>query len=90
MWWRSVNIDIKYGIKYGNVSKLNIFLCQFINKILLKGLDFTKCMSEKQTRKTLIRLLLENQFDLGLHCLLRLFCSQLVLEIIEVLPYSSG
>ena len=33
--------------------------------------------------KTQIRLLLQKQSDLGLHCLSRPFCSQLVFEILE-------
>ena len=33
------------------------------------GLEFTKCLSERQTGKSLIRLLLQKPTDLGLHCL---------------------
>ena len=38
-------------------------------KCWLSGLEFTTFLSEKQTGKTLIRLLLQKQSDLGLHCL---------------------
>ena len=37
------------------------------------GLEITNCLSEKQTGKTLIRLLLQKQSDLGLSCLSRPF-----------------
>ena len=36
-------------------------------------LEFTKCLSECQTGRTLIRLLHKKQSDLGLHCLYRPF-----------------
>ena len=36
-----------------------------------QGLEFTKCLSEQQTGKTLITLLLHKQSDLDLHCLSR-------------------
>ena len=39
----------------------------------LFGLELTKCSSEKQTGKTLIRLLLQKQSDLGLPCLSKPF-----------------
>ena len=39
----------------------------------LSGLEVTKCESEQQTGKTLIRLLLQKQSDLGLHCMPRPF-----------------
>ena len=51
---------------------LNTFLFPFLNKMLvinLSGLEFTKCMSAKQTGKRLIRLLLQKQSDLARHCL---------------------
>ena len=37
-------------------------------KCWFSGLEFTKWLSEYQTGKTLIRLLLQKQSDLGLHC----------------------
>ena len=46
----------------------------------MEQLDFTvqycvqKMQTEQQTEKTLIRLLHEEQSDLGLHCLLRPIC----------------
>ena len=36
-------------------------------KCWISGLEFTKCLSKQQTMKTLIRLLLQNESDLGLH-----------------------
>ena len=51
------------------------------------GLEFTKCLSDYQTGKILIRLL---QSDLGLHCFLGLFDSQLVFKVLEHFgPYYS-
>ena len=35
--------------------------------------EFTKCLLEQQTEKILIRLLLQKQSDLGLHCLTKPF-----------------
>ena len=37
----------------------------------LSGMELTKCSSERQTGKTLIRLLVQKQSDLGLPCLSR-------------------
>ena len=54
----------------------------------LSGLEFTIYLSEQQAVKTLIRLLLQKQSDLGLRCLSRPFGWQLVLEISEHLPYT--
>ena len=42
-------------------------------KCWLSGLELTKCSSEKQTGNTLIRLLLQKQSELGLHCLSKPF-----------------
>ena len=55
------------------VSKiLNPSLILFLNKILVIRAGIKKkCLSEYQTVKTQIRLLLKKQFDLGLHCLSR-------------------
>ena len=39
----------------------------------LSGLKLTKCLLEKQTGKSLIRLLLQKHSDVGLHCFYRLF-----------------
>ena len=51
------------------------------------GLEFTKCLSEYQTGKTLIRLLLQKQSDLGLHCLSKPFGRQLC--NVFMVPYFS-
>ena len=67
----------------------NTFLILFLNKILNFRQEFAKCLSELQTEKTLIRLLLRKQSDWGLHCFLGLFSTQLVFEILEHLPYST-
>ena len=59
---------------YGKYSKtLNVFLFLFPNKMLAFRAGIHKHLSEKQTVKTLIRLLLQKQSDLGLHCLSSLF-----------------
>ena len=50
-----------------------LFFCSKFN-IFVSGLEFTKFLSEKQTGKTLIRLLPQKQSDLGMHCLSRPFC----------------
>ena len=51
---------------------LNTLLFLFSNKMLvLSGLKLIKCLSEWQTGKTLIRLLLRKQSDLGMSCLSR-------------------
>ena len=42
-------------------------------KCWFSGLEFTKCLSEKQTGKTLIKLLLQKQPDMGLHFLSKPF-----------------
>ena len=74
---------------YGKGSKIsNTFLVLFSNTYLLSGLEFTKCLSEYQTGKTLIRLLLQKQSDLGLHCLSRPFGRQIVFKILEHLLYA--
>ena len=61
--------------------RLLFFFCFHI-KCRLSGLEFSNCLSEYQTRKTLIRLLLKNQSDLGLHCLSRPIW-QTVFKILE-------
>ena len=61
-------------LKIGTPEIITIIVLQ------LEQLDFTvqyfvqKMQTEYQTEKTLIRLLLEEQSDLGLHCLLRPIC----------------
>ena len=52
--------------KFSNTSQM---------KCWLSRLEFTKCLSEEQTGKTLIRLLFQMQSDLGLPCLSR-FCDR--------------
>ena len=59
-----------------NVLKFQtlFFCCSQINGgTRNKGLDFINCLSEYQTGKTLIRLLLRKQSDLGLSCLFKPF-----------------
>ena len=73
---------------YGKCAKISITLFIFF---LNKKSGSTKFLSEKQTEKTLIRLLHQKQSDLGLHCLskcfwpvcLGLFGKQLVFKILE-------
>ena len=61
-------------LKIGTPEIITIIVLQ------LEQLDFTvqycvqKMQTEQQTEKTLIRLLHEEQSDLGLHCLLRPIC----------------
>ena len=61
-------------LKIGTPEIITIIILQ------LEQLDFTvqycvqKMQTEQQTEKTLIRLLHEEQSDLGLHCLLRPIC----------------
>ena len=57
-----------------NVLKfLTLVSFHFLIKCCFSGIDFTKCLSESQTGKTLIRLLLQKQSDLGLSCVYRPF-----------------
>ena len=68
---KSCSIFIPYTV---NVLKFGTPLSFFSQmKCWLSRLEFTKCMSEKQTGKTLIRLLLQKQSDLGMYCLSRPF-----------------
>ena len=68
-FWLTVKI-----LKIGTPEIITIIVLQ------LEQLDFTvqycvqKMQTELQTEKTLIRLLHEEQSDLGLHCLLRPVC----------------
>ena len=61
-------------LKIGTPEIITIIVLQ------LEQLDYTvqycvqKMQTEQQTEKTLIRLLHEEQSDLGLHCLLRPIC----------------
>ena len=49
-----------------NVLKFQtLYYISFLLKSWLSGLKFTKCLSEWQTGKTLIRLLLSKQSDLN-------------------------
>ena len=53
--------------------------------------ELTKCLTEYQRGTTLIRLLLQKQSDLCLHCLSMPFCMQLVFEILHFLfSYSNN
>ena len=55
-----------------NVLKLcSLFSSSSQLNVGLSGLEITKYLSEKQTGKTLIRLLLQKKSDLGLPCLSR-------------------
>ena len=62
------------NLKIGTPEIITIIVLQW------EQLDFTvqycvqKMQTEQQTEKTLIRLLHEEQSDLGLHCLLRPIC----------------
>ena len=59
---------------YGKCSKIQTpFSFCFQIKLWFSGLEITKCLSELQTGKTLIRLLFQNKSDLGLPCLFRAF-----------------
>ena len=71
-----------------NVLKFEHFsFCSQI-KYWFRGLELTKCLSEKQAGKTLIRLLLQKQSDLGLCCLSRPFGQETIVEILEHLLYT--
>ena len=59
---------------YGKWSKIsNTFLFPLSNRMLLSVVEFTKHLSEHQTGKTLIRLLVQKHSDLGLLWLYRPF-----------------
>ena len=63
----------KSSIQYNHTVNVLKFrtLFSFCSEIKcwFSGLKFTKCLSEKQTGETLIRLLLQEQSDLNLGCL---------------------
>ena len=59
--------------KYGKCSKISNTFPFLFSKCQLSELELSKCLSEWQTGKTLLRLLLQKQSDLGLHCLFRSF-----------------
>ena len=73
-----------------NVLKFRT-LFSFCSKIKcwFSVLEFTKCLSESQSGKTLIRLLLQKKYDLSLPCLARPFNSQEVFEILEHLHFQN-
>ena len=80
---------MKQDIAYGKCSQIsNTFF--FLSSLMwVPRLEFTKCLSESQAGKTLIRLLLKKQSDLGLHCMfIGLSGRQLVFKILEHLPYT--
>ena len=57
---------------YGKCFKISLFsFCSQIN-CWFPGLEFTKCLSEYQTGKTLVSLQLQKQSCPGLHCLCRI------------------
>ena len=69
-----LDITLRDIIHYtcGKCSKIsNIFSLFSKNKLVIRA-GTHKMLSEKQTGKTLIRLLLQKQSDLGLPCLCRL------------------
>ena len=71
-----VHAPVEPVYKYTTVNGLNfltLFSFGFLINGSLSGLELTKCLSEQQTGKTLIRLLPQKQSDLGLHCLSRPF-----------------
>ena len=72
-----------YG-KYSKKLKTFFFFCSQIT-CWLSGLEVTKFLSELQIGKTLIRLLLKKQSDLGLHCLSMMFGRQLLFKILDTI-----
>ena len=88
-WWlvQYGEICVKFVLIKVNVLKFwTLFsFCSQI-KCCLSGLEFIKCLAEWQTGKTLIRLLLQKQSDLGLHSLSRPFWLATSIEILEHLP----
>ena len=72
---------IQYG-KYSKISNSSLFLFTKINKVFRAGIH-KRLVSIAKTGKTLIRLLLQKQSDMGLLCLPTLFGWQLVLEILQ-------
>ena len=75
--WKQTRSNVKI-LKIGTPEIITIIVLQ------LEQLDFTvqycvqKMQTEQQTEKTLIRLLHEEQSDLGLHCLLRPICPNIL------------
>ena len=56
--------------------------------MLVLSLEVTKCLSKKQAGKTLIRLLLLKQSDLGLHCLFKHFWKTTVTQNFRTSTYT--
>ena len=69
--WSQSIIWLEISIKLKTLHKVNVLkfrtLFSFCSQII--GLEFTIWLSQQQTGKTLIRLLLHKQFDLGMRCL---------------------
>ena len=59
------------------------FSLSVLKKVGSSGLELTKCLSEKQTGKTLRRQLLQKQSDLDLLCLSWLFWQATLFKILE-------
>ena len=77
--------------KYGKCSEiLNTFLFLVSKKCWLSELELTKCLSEKQTGKTLIRLLFQKQSDLGLPCLSRSMWQEITVRNLRTFTVHGG
>ena len=67
----SIYLGSKQNLECSKIS--NSFHALFSNKMLVVNARTHKFLPEKQAGKTLIRLLLQKQSDLGLRCLSRAF-----------------
>ena len=76
--WKISSPPRRGYIKYSKIS--NTFHCLFSNEMLLIKAENLKMLARIANRKTLIRLLLQKQSDLGLLWLSRHFLHQLVLK----------
>ena len=75
-------------VHYSKCSKfLNTFLFLFSDNMLVLKAGAHKTLVRLANRRTLNRLLLQKQSDLGLHFLYILFFGQVMFEILERLPY---
>ena len=61
-------------LKFQTPESRPIIVSKFLERGFYAGQCIQMTLSEWQTLQTLIKLLLEEQFDLGLQCLLRPVC----------------
>ena len=69
-----VDLSTVKFLNFQRLEKFAVMYIKFKQRCQILGYFVKKVQMELQTVKTLIRLLLEEQSDLGLHCLPRPIC----------------